>query len=183
MSTRYLICSAAVLAALVCGQSQAALIQSNNGTPSPTSDWIEVFVDEFFPGPGMPTTWGTRDGVGSPYDHVTSWLSAPTGSSNGRETFWVPKSQPTFYLEGYNPPNPEPELGDRGLTFHSLATEVSAGANYVTIDPSNIPGQFVYTTGSGSRTVNLTVLPRTPEPSSALLAVFAAAAFVRCRHR
>ena len=161
--------------------SQAALIQDRHGDLNLAPEWIEVFVDEFHNG-GSPTTWGTRDGANPPYNDGSDWLSPVFGELTGRQTFWVPRNQPTFYLEGFQPPYPEEVLGDRGLTFHTLDVEAAAGANYVTIDPSNVPGRFAYSWTNGSRTVDLPVLPRHPEPSSAVLCLIGLA-FVAKRRR
>lgn len=136
-------------------------------------EWIEVYIDEFYQGGTVPTDWGTRDGASGPYENHSSWLTHPFGELVGRETFWIPRSQPTFWLEGFAPPYPEVELGDRGLTFHALDVEALAGADYVTIDPSNVPGRFTYSYSGGSRTVDLPVIARTPEPSSLMLAAVA----------
>jgi hypothetical protein len=180
MSTRHSISAVAILATLVCASSHAALMQDPHGNLNLAPEWIEVFVDEFEG--TSPTTWGTRDGDIMPYDQASTWLGMPFGQLSGRETFWVPRSQPTFYLEGFNPPFPDPQA-DRGLTFHNLDVEAVGNANYVTIDPSPTPGQFTYISSAGTRDVTLTVMARTPEPASSLLAVVAFAGFGLVRRR
>lgn len=170
----------AVCSMLLCASSHAAIMHDPHQNLNLATDWIEVFVDEFHNGGLAPTTWGTRDGAEGPYANHTSQLSMPFGQLSGRETFWVPRSQPTFYLEGYNPPEPEPFLGDRGLTFHTLDVEALGGADYVTIDPSNVPGRFTYSSTAGVRTVDLPVMNRIPEPGSAVIAMMGVAVvFIR----
>lgn len=163
----------AVSAILYCGSTSAALMHDPHQNLNLAPDWIEVYVDEFYMGGTVPTDWSTRDATLSPYAQIAATLATPFGELEGRETFWILRSQPTFWLEGWAPPYPEVELGDRGLTFHTLDVEALAGADYVTIDPSNVPGRFTYIYSGGSRTVDLPVIARTPEPSSLVLAALA----------
>mgnify|MGYP000576662708 CR=1 FL=1 len=176
MSCQHLTLACAASAMLLCGSAHAEFITDRKGDLDLAPAYIEIFVDEFSPGGTSPTTWSVRDGELSPYhpQQKLQMLGIPFGELAGRITFWVPRSQPTFYLEGWTPPFPDEYLGDRGLTFHTLDVEALAGADYVTIDPSNVPGRFTYIWTGGSRTVDLTVLPRAPEPSSLMLAAVAA---------
>lgn len=181
--SRYLTLACAASAILFCGNASAALMHDPHQNLNLAPDWIEVYVDEYAPGGTVPTEWGTRDGTLSPYDQHSSWLNTPFGELVGRETFWVPRNQPTFYLEGFDPPHPEEVLGDRGLTFHTLDVEALAGADYVTIDPSNVPGRFTYSYSGGSRTVDLPVIARTPEPNGLVLGMMGVAALLGWRKR
>ena len=170
---RYSTLACAGLAILLCGNAHSALMHDPHQNLNLAPEWIEVYVDEFLPGGTVPTDWSTRDATLSPYAQIAATLWVPFGELEGRETFWILRSQPTFWLEGWAPPYPEEELGDRGLTFHTLDVEAMAGADYVTIDPSNVPGRFTYIYSGGSRTVDLPVIARTPEPSSLMLAAVA----------
>ena len=159
-----------VLTLSLCSVADAALIKDRDNDLALGTDFINVHVDEFGP-QGHPTTWFARDGAKSPYafDNDNVSLGPPFGQTTGRSSFWVPRSQPTFYLWGISPPAGEIDFGGRGLTFHTIDVEALAGANVVTVDPSNVPGQFAYSWTGGSRSVTLPVLPVTPEPSSAVL--------------
>lgn len=170
---------------LLCGSARAAFISDPKGDLDLAPEYIEIFVDEFEPGGTSPTTWIVRDGATTPHatDQKRQSLGLPFGELAGRMTFWVPRSTPTFYLEGYNPPFPEEVLGDRGLTLHTLDVEALAGADYVTIDPSNVPGRFTYIWTGGSRTVDLNVLPRAPEPTSLMLAAVGIAATISAKRK
>lgn len=181
--SRYLTLACAASAILFCGTTHAALMHDPHQNLNLAPEWIEVYVDEFSPGGTVPTDWGTRDATIHHYAQHSSSLWIPFGELEGRETFWILRSRPTFWLEGWAPPYPEEELGDRGLTFHTLDVEALAGADYVTIDPSNVPGRFTYIYSGGSRTVDLPVIARAPEPTGLVLGMMSVAALLGWRKR
>lgn len=176
MSCRHSIFCCAALAMLFCGSADAAFIVDRENNLDLAPDHIRIFVDEFYPPGEYPTTWIVRDGATGPHDpwQKRSQLVLPLNQLSGRTAFWIPRTQPTFYLEGFQSPLPE-EAGDRSLTFHDLSIEALAGADAVTVDPAG-PGAFTYISTAGTRSVTLDVLPRAPEPTGLLLGATAVVA-------
>lgn len=168
---------------LFCGSAHAAFIVDRENNLDLAPDHIRIFVDEFYPPGEYPTTWIVRDGATGPHDpwQKRSQLVLPLNQLSGRTAFWIPRTQPTFYLEGFQSPLPE-EAGDRSLTFHDLSIEALAGADAVTVDPAG-PGAFTYISAAGTRSVTLDVLPRAPEPSSLVLAAVAMVGVIKTASR
>lgn len=171
----------ATLVAAIVPSASAELIRDSRNNLTLGPDYINVSVNEFETG-GHPTTWYVLDGAINAYAPEANRISLGPAlyPGTGRQSFWIPKSQPTFYLLGYAPPFPL-DYGFRGLTFHSLATEASGGASSVVVTPG-AAGEFNYNSIAGSRDVTLPVLPTVPEPSSAILAGVAAVVLIRCPH-
>lgn len=180
--SRYFSFFLVTLATLICGDIHAEIIKDYRNSLAFAPDYLNVHIDEFYM--GAPTTWWVRDGAKDRYDNFNDniELVRPTGEVTGRQSFWVPRSQPTFYLWGGMAPPNEENFGPRGLTYHVLDVEALAGANVVTVDPSNVPGRFAYSWSGGSREVDLLVTSGVPEPSSAVLGLLGLAAIIRRRH-
>lgn len=158
--------------------ASAEIIRDRRNDLDLSATHLNVLVNEYETG-GHPTTWYALDGAISPYAPEATRLSlgAALYPGQGRQTFWVPKEQPTFYLLGYNPPYPL-TYGFRGLTFHDLSTEANGGAGLVTLTPG-AAGVFNYNSTAGSRDVVLSVMLPTPEPSGLLLAIIGGLALIR----